>query len=655
MKKIKNLFVLVLSLLIGVSTVACDKTPDNLGAVVAPPTISPEQSGGSSSIPEDANSFIVENGSSSYKIVIPAQPSNIASFAANELETFFAEATGIHLPIISDSGLAYTADSKYLSIGNTTILEQAEVDKEQNLGHSGVQIETVGKSVFMVGGDTDYGALYGVYDFLYEALNFEYFGNECYTLDKNVTDLKLLNFDNYVSIPSFQRRMAGSGINSTNIVEMYRFREEQYHTSFFAQINAMPWHNSLEYVKGKDAGHEAYWYNSLGNQLCYTAHGLEDEYDAMQQACLESLIQMVIDYPHLNDATLTISDVTSFCSCDACVANVNKYKCESASIILFCNDLRARLEDWFNTEEGAPHKREYTLSFFAYFATTNPPAEYNSATGKWEGIDGIKCNDGVGVFYAPIYMDFTRSIYSPENKTYLDALYGWSAISSKVYLWTYDWNFRSYWTIYDTFDTLSDLYKCIASVENDYIFQECGHYQPEGASCYENLKMYLNSKLAWDCNADVNQLIEKFFTNFYGPVATEMKEIFDSFRVHSAYLKKNHADYGGEFSCEIALYDTRWYPKQLLIKWNNDYQAIRDKLETIKDSNPKQYEQVYKRVVIEQQSPIYILLSLYGDTVEENSAKVLREYFKESVELWGQSKGEAGDPMSMSFEKIGIK
>lgn len=654
MKKIKKIFILLLAALISVGAVACDKTPDGTGAIETPPVINPGQADGPA-IPEDTQNYIVKDGTCSYKIVIPEQASNIVNFAANELESFFAEATGIHLPVITDSGLTYSEDAKYFSIGDTVLFEQAQIVKEQNLGHSGVQIETVGKTIFMLGGDTDNGALYGVYDFLSEALNFEYFGNECYTLNKNVNDLKLLNFDNYVSIPSVQRRMSTSGINSTNIVEMYRFRQEQFYTSFFAQINTTPWHNSLEYVKGKDEGHEAYWYSAEGNQLCYTAHGIEEEYEAMQNACLESLIKMVVDYPDKNDATLTISDSSAFCGCGACSANLKKYGCQSGSIVLFCNDLRAKLEEWFNTEEGAPHKREYTLSFFAYMSTTAAPVKYNSATKKWEGIDGIKCNDGVGVFYVPIDADFTRSIYSPENKAYLDAFYGWRAITKKLYLWTYDWEFRSYFTPYDTFDTLSDLYKCMTSFKVDYIFQEGDHYQAEGGSCWEMLKMYLNSKLAWDCNADVNQLINDFFTNFYGPVATDMRALFDSFRVHSAYLKINNSDYGGTQSCQKSLYDARWYPKQMLIDWNNRYDQIFEKLESIKQTDPKLYEQVYKRVALEQQSPIFLLLYLYDTTVESTMANELREKFKESVELWGISKGDVGDPMSMTYAMIGIK
>lgn len=654
MKKIKNILIFLLVTLIGFGAVACDNNPDDVGGVQAPPAIVPEQSG-SSSVPEDTNNYIVENGLSEYKIVIPEQSSTIVGFAANELESFFAEATGIHLPIITDSGLTYSEDAKYFSIGDTALFEQVQIVKEQNLGHSGVQIETVGKTIFMLGGDTDNGALYGVYEFLAEALNFEYFGNECYTLNRNVKNIKLLDFDNYVNIPSVQRRMAGSGINTTNIVEMYRFRQEHFYTSFFAQINTVPWHNSLEYVKGKDEGHEAYWYSAEGNQLCYTAHGIEEEYEAMQNACLESLIKMVVDYPDKNDASLTISDSSAFCGCDACSVNFKKYGCQSGSIVLFCNDLRAKLEDWFNTEEGAPHKREYTLSFFAYMSTTAAPVKYNSSTNKWEGIDGIKCNDGVGVFYAPIDADFTRSIYSPENKEFLDAFYGWRAITDKLYVWSYDWDFRSYYTPYDTFDTLSDLYKCMESFNVDYIFQESDHYQAEGGSCWEMLKMYLNSKLAWDCNADVNQLINDFFTNFYGPVATDMRALFDSFRVHSAYLKANNANYGGRQSCQVSLYDARWYPKQMLIDWNNRYDQIFDKIKPLKETDPKLYEEIYKRVALEQQSPIYLLLYLYSDSVDGAMAKDLRAKFKESNELWGISKGNYGDPISDTYKSIGIK
>ena len=138
------------------------------------------------------NDAIIENGKSDYKIVIDKDESDKVSFASQELQLFLEESTGVRLPIIDDEDVEYSKDSKYISIGNTVLTSGVNVPVS-DLNYSGYAIKTVGKSVF-IKGSSAHGSLQGVYAFLRKTLNYEFYAQDVYTIDKT-SELKLPVFD----------------------------------------------------------------------------------------------------------------------------------------------------------------------------------------------------------------------------------------------------------------------------------------------------------------------------------------------------------------------------------------------------------------------------------------------------------------------------
>ena len=94
----------------------CHKDP------VASSSSTTEDWSSSSSLPVTAYA-IAADGKSDYSIVIPEDASGDVTFAASELQTFFADATGITLPILSDTNLSFDEDKPYFSLGKTSIFE----------------------------------------------------------------------------------------------------------------------------------------------------------------------------------------------------------------------------------------------------------------------------------------------------------------------------------------------------------------------------------------------------------------------------------------------------------------------------------------------------------------------------------------------------
>ena len=111
---------------------------------------------------------MVENGKSDYKILMPSNADSYLFVAESELKYFFEEATGVKLDTVfePEGGLAHTAEGKYISLGETKMLESANVDvKKSMLGSQGVRIATKDKTIYMTGATT-VGTLNSVYTLL---------------------------------------------------------------------------------------------------------------------------------------------------------------------------------------------------------------------------------------------------------------------------------------------------------------------------------------------------------------------------------------------------------------------------------------------------------------------------------------------------------
>ena len=75
----------------------------------------------------EADGYLLQNGKTDYKVVVPAALTTELGVARTELVTLFAEATGVTLEVISDEGLIHNEDNKYISLGNTTLYQTAGI------------------------------------------------------------------------------------------------------------------------------------------------------------------------------------------------------------------------------------------------------------------------------------------------------------------------------------------------------------------------------------------------------------------------------------------------------------------------------------------------------------------------------------------------
>ena len=85
---------------------------------------------------------LVENSASSYSIVTAENPTGNESIAAENLQKYFKQATGVELEIKTENQVQLTENSSLLIVGRTQLLESANIKIDEDyLGPSGFLIK----------------------------------------------------------------------------------------------------------------------------------------------------------------------------------------------------------------------------------------------------------------------------------------------------------------------------------------------------------------------------------------------------------------------------------------------------------------------------------------------------------------------------------
>jgi hypothetical protein len=109
------------------------------------------------------NTIICKDGKSDFSIVTKANPSNLETAAASELQVHLKKTGAGDIPITNDAALATLNE---ILLGRNSRLEALNLNEDwPKLGKDGYIIRTVGTKL-VIAGNTDRGTLNGVYAFL---------------------------------------------------------------------------------------------------------------------------------------------------------------------------------------------------------------------------------------------------------------------------------------------------------------------------------------------------------------------------------------------------------------------------------------------------------------------------------------------------------
>ena len=574
-------------------------------------------------IKKDTGKFVIENGKSDYKILVPENAAQSIETAASELQYFLAEATGVTLNIIAEN--AAEENGKYISLGATELSEKSGVTASyETLGEQGFIIETKGNDIFIASA-REIGTLWGVYGYLEQTLNYDFFYTDVYTINK--TEKLPLHELHIADRPDMDCRIEAYGYQRFNVTTKNRLRFREYQEIIAPVEGGDAYHNSLSYLPveeyGKNGTVEAHgeWYSASERQLCYTAHGDRNSYEKMTELIAEKMFRSLMSTPYLgyNAINIALTDESNvWCTCDACTENEQKYGAKSSSVVLFCNRVADLLEGKF---KGTGDRRADTflLSFFAYYDVQAAPVKsVKNANGEieYEYAPEMKLNKHVVPVYAPIRANYTENFEThASNRDHAENLKLWSVISDHLYVWCYGEYQKDYFLMYDSFAAMQSLYRYCYKLGVSWFYPQA-HYNNSASPAFVALKGYLQSKLGWNVNADVSALTEKFFNAMYGSESAAMRSVFDEMRLNARY-QLEELGYKWDINDGSNLQSAYWR-KNLLLKWLDELYAINDRL----TANGETEEA--KAVRLETLTPLHIVTELFGDSLTAEKQKKYR-------------------------------
>lgn len=491
----------------------------------------------------ETDTYLFKNGSTEYKVVIPETTSLETNYAKTELVTLFREATGITLTVISDKDLSHNSENKYISLGKTQLYLTAGLEDKVNaeeLKRDGVRILTKDKTIFFVGGTSDYGVLYGVYDFLEMHFGFDVYFKDNYFLKTDVKELKLCDYD-VKDIPDIEMRSRASGAQNESTSDYndrmfsYRTRSRDTYWSMLLPINGLREHNSIRGFFPKEEYEEENGEFYGGGQLCYTAHGNQEKYDLMVSIAAEKIEDALRAntpdrYPDICGVQIGIEDNNNMCTCEACTAMQKKYNnSNTAAIIKFVKAVGKTVDEWMAKEENAAYRRDnFAYMFFAYWGTEHSPYTYDETSGKYVAADNEVFPEDVNIkpFVAIQTVDHGKSLYAPSNEASYKDMISWMSVFPNCWVWSYGSAYNDYFCFVDNYGFYSEFVPVMAknNVQMSLIQQ---HSSQRGSDTgFFNLSAYVDCKLRWNASLNIDEVIDKYFDGMYMGAADEMKDYY---------------------------------------------------------------------------------------------------------------------------------
>lgn len=403
------------------------------------------------------DSKLIDNGEAKYTVVVDDLADATTYTAVSELNYFMGLSCRTSFPVITDEQAEWSTDAKYIVIGRNDISVAAGMNLPNGLNSCGFGIKTIGKSV-MLTGKSSMGDVYAVYDLLATTLGYEFYHGDEIAIAKT-DNLNCPDLD-YTDEPDIEYRASAIGYASGTTATRYRMNGARFITP---AEGGSTWHNSFDYIPYEKYGAEhENWFATNHDNLCYTTRDRDGaEYDALVSTVAEKWEAAITSQPNSDTLGFTHEDAGTWCTCPACSALKEHYGTDSASMIMFFNDVVDIVEAW---RKATYPERKLRYVFFAYTATVKAPTKIEN--GEIKPIDElVQPRDNVGVIYAPISSDFIHGKNEPQNSAYLQQMREWAALcGDNIYYWFYQAYFYNYFIWYNNFDSMQDNYRDRKSV-----------------------------------------------------------------------------------------------------------------------------------------------------------------------------------------------
>ena len=561
-----------------------------------------------------------------------------------------------------EAAAAWTDGAKYIVIGSDTMFKAASLTMPQDdLGITGYYIRTAGKSIFLQA-PLVHGYQHAAIALLRQLVGYEmYWSNvvRYHTAQKTIT----LPDITVIEKPDIEIRASGNNLQDG--ATAYAMGLDQRGNHHFG-VGGQNYHNFLEVLAltpenpdNNDVDHPWLSKNLADHpthrQPCYTARGDEAELTRMIEQTAAVIIAEMEKEVNQNATMFTLGNEDAWyqCTCKACLDEKDKYGTESGAAIKFFNRvsriIQAHLQE--QADQNGTAKRKFTLISFAYMWTEKPPVK--NVNGKWEAIDSdVICDPEVGIMYAPIKADYRHSFLGGRNEMYRDYTSGWGAICQNLYMWTYSTNFNHYLYANGFWNTqvMTENYRYFKNNNTKWVYNQGAFY---GMSThFTNLTEYLDSKLGFNVNADVEELTNNFFDNYFGPASKTMRAMYDAIDTYHEYLWETYPEiYTGW--CYDTIPDVKLWSFGALNSFLNYTEKAYKDIEPLKVTDPELYEVFAYNIRRESIFPRYALCDLHSGKYSKEEFRKMAASLKEDCNNLRINNG-SGTNLAEKWAKWGV-
>lgn len=418
----------------------------------------------------------------------------------------------------------YSANSKIISIGDTSFARSAGISANSEMGLDGYAVVSKGKSIIVVA-NSSRAITTAIRTLLEKAFDYDcfvYSSTDLVTISKKTTNIEIESMSIY-SKPSIGIRQITtnndtlSGGHKMSLGYSYDNNGSGHITSDVHTLSSL----FLPYDNFRLSHYQ--WYSKSGSdiQLCYSARGNSSEYNAMKEELVNEIKPLIENFDGKTIyVDLSIRDNWHQCDCSSCRNQISLYGSYGAQILHFVSEVADIVDAW--SAVNVPDKTIKYLTL-AYQQAQEPPESLN-----------YTLNPHVITYFASPKADFSLPYDQGDNKQYYDQLVEWSNLykglnyNDNLWFWVYGNQTQCYFYPYNDFEMTQSLVQMLSSLGVSSVHMETPFVTR--TPCFEDLNIYIKGKLLNDCNIDYDATVNRFMENYYGPAAGNMKIYYEQIK-----------------------------------------------------------------------------------------------------------------------------
>lgn len=442
-----------------------------------------------------------------YRIAVIPEATLAEQTAAEELQSYLAQCSGVTLPILSYAeGLA---GPLFVVGGSEEGLEASGHSAVEELKPDQIVLWSVGDRLHLFGARPR-GTLYAVYEFLEESVGILWLSAEVTVVPRLSPSWEVPAWNTQYAPPLYMRSVQ-TAVNGNDPAFFSHLRHNGFFQPAddryggFRDLSFRLFVHTFEQLlpPKKYFSQHPEWYayrrepfqkagRKANAQLCLTN-------GAMRQELVKNTLASLREDSQVGFISISQNDNVRFCQCPKCEARME----ELGSI----TDLYLELVNQV-AEAVALEFPKVMVETLAYRFTRHPPKS-------------VRPRENVVIRMCTIEAASFQNLTTPgPNSQLYEDMTGWAPWTRQMMVWDYTTVFRKYWQPHPNWETLGPNLRFFRDCGAISVFEQNGSGPGGGkAADLPELRNWLLSKLMWNPDRDTWSLIETFIRPYYGPGA----------------------------------------------------------------------------------------------------------------------------------------